>query len=160
MVEYIVITFYFRLPVLWKVYCITIPLCLFVSLLLNQSSDFLYNIRFEVFTAWLWRMPSSGMLHHVDVIITDVLEELITCIVRVTRICKLGTTLAVTSNGSTLQRNTMLFLACWFSSPLWWRRYVPPKRWFLQEPHYITSKKMEFFRFSLFCQIVSHRCSY
>jgi hypothetical protein len=30
-------------------------------------------------------------------------------------------------------------------SPWWWRRYVPPKRQFLQEPHGITSQKTALF---------------
>jgi hypothetical protein len=42
-------------------------------------------------------MVSSGMLHHVALVRTDVSEELSVSI-RVTRICELGTTLAVTSN--------------------------------------------------------------
>jgi hypothetical protein len=45
-------------------------------------------------------MPFSGMLRRVAVLIADVSEELIACINRVTRIGKLGTTLAVTSNRS------------------------------------------------------------
>jgi hypothetical protein len=43
-------------------------------------------------------MPSSGMLCRVALIRTDVLVELSSSIIRVTRICELGTTLAVTSN--------------------------------------------------------------
>jgi hypothetical protein len=39
---------------------------------------------------------------------TDVLEEYIAFIFRMTRIGELGTTLAVTSNGSRLGRNTVL----------------------------------------------------
>jgi hypothetical protein len=46
-------------------------------------------------------MTSSRMLRHVALIRTDVLEEHITSIVRVTRIGMLGITLAVTSNWST-----------------------------------------------------------
>jgi hypothetical protein len=42
-------------------------------------------------------MPSSGMLHHVALVRTDVSEELSGSIIRVTRIGELGT-LAVTSN--------------------------------------------------------------
>jgi hypothetical protein len=47
-----------------------------------------------------WRMP-SGMLHHEALIRTDVSEEGIASIIRVTRIGELGT-LAGTSNRSTL----------------------------------------------------------
>jgi hypothetical protein len=49
-------------------------------------------------------MPFSGMLHLVALVRTDVLEELSACIIRVTRIGELGTTLAVTSNRRTLRR--------------------------------------------------------
>jgi hypothetical protein len=58
-------------------------------------------------------MASSGMLHRVALVRTDVSEELGTSIIMVTRIGELGTTLAVTSNRSTLRRNTkykVLFL--------------------------------------------------
>jgi hypothetical protein len=37
------------------------------------------------------------------------------------------------------------FLARRFLSPWWWRRYIPPKRRFLQEPHNVTSQKTPFF---------------
>jgi hypothetical protein len=43
-------------------------------------------------------MPSSGMLHRVALVRTDVSEEPSTSIFRMTRIGELGTTLAVTSN--------------------------------------------------------------
>jgi hypothetical protein len=42
-------------------------------------------------------MVSSGMLRRVDLIGTDVSEELSASVIRVTRIRELGTTLAVTS---------------------------------------------------------------
>jgi hypothetical protein len=48
------------------------------------------------------RMPSSGMLHHVALVRTHVSEELSASFIRVTRICELGTTLAVASNRRTL----------------------------------------------------------
>jgi hypothetical protein len=48
------------------------------------------------------RMPSSGMLRHVALVITDVSEEPSTSIIRVTRIGELGTTLAVTNSKRTL----------------------------------------------------------
>jgi hypothetical protein len=53
-----------------------------------------------------WRMPSSGMLHRVALVRTDVSEELSASFIRVTRIGELWTTLAVTSNWLTLRRNT------------------------------------------------------
>jgi hypothetical protein len=51
-------------------------------------------------------MVSSGMLRRAALVRTDVSEELSASFIRVTRICVLGTTLAVTSNRRTLQRNT------------------------------------------------------
>jgi hypothetical protein len=53
------------------------------------------------------RMPSSGMLRHVALVRSDVLEEHSTSIIKVTRIGELGTTLAVTSNQRMLRRNIM-----------------------------------------------------
>jgi hypothetical protein len=50
-------------------------------------------------------MPSSGILHRVALVKTDVSEELSASVIRVTRIGELGTTLAVTRNGRTLRRN-------------------------------------------------------
>jgi hypothetical protein len=47
-------------------------------------------------------MPSSGMLRRVAVITTEVSEEGIASIIKVTRIGELGTALAVTSNRRTL----------------------------------------------------------
>jgi hypothetical protein len=47
---------------------------------------------------------SSGMLRSVALVRTDDSEELRACIIRVTRIGELGTTLAVTSNRRTLRR--------------------------------------------------------
>jgi hypothetical protein len=43
-------------------------------------------------------MASSGMLHSMALVRTDVWEELRASIIRVTRIVELGTTLAITSN--------------------------------------------------------------
>jgi hypothetical protein len=51
-------------------------------------------------------MASSGMSRYVALVRTDVSEELSDSFIRVTRIGKLGTTLAVTSNRRTLRRNT------------------------------------------------------
>jgi hypothetical protein len=51
-------------------------------------------------------MPSSGMLHLVALIRTDVSEDCSASIMRVTRIGELGATLVVTSNGRKLQGNT------------------------------------------------------
>jgi hypothetical protein len=51
-------------------------------------------------------MVSSGILHRVARVRTDVSEELRASFIRVTRIGELGTTLALTSNRRTLQGNT------------------------------------------------------
>jgi hypothetical protein len=51
-------------------------------------------------------MPSSGMLHRVAFVRTDVSEEPSASFIRVTRIGELGTTLAADSNRCTLRRNT------------------------------------------------------
>jgi hypothetical protein len=67
----------------------------------------------------------------VAVVRTDVSDELSASFIRATRIGGLGTTLVVT-------------LAV-FLSPWWRRRYFPPKRRFLQEPHGVTSQKTPFF---------------
>jgi hypothetical protein len=102
-------------------------------------------------------------------------EEGSASIIRVTRIGELGTTLAVTSKWHyvyytiiathahceeilCILNYTIEFLrsACRLLvmanvvhnrvlSPWWWRRYVPPTRRFLQEPHCVTSQKTPFF---------------
>jgi hypothetical protein len=51
-------------------------------------------------------MVSSGMLHRVVLVRTDISEEPSASFMRVTRIGELGTTLGVTSNRRTLRRNT------------------------------------------------------
>jgi hypothetical protein len=54
-------------------------------------------------------MPSSGMLRRVAVVRIEVSEERMASIVRMTRIGELGTTLAVSSNRSTLMMEAILF---------------------------------------------------
>jgi hypothetical protein len=49
-------------------------------------------------------MPSPAILRRVALVKTDVLEESIASIIRVTRIGELGTTLTITSNRRTLLR--------------------------------------------------------
>jgi hypothetical protein len=61
---------------------------------------------------------------------SDVLEVRITSIFREKGISELETT-----------------LPHWFFSPWRWRRYVPPKRRFLQELHSVTSQKTAFLNF-------------
>jgi hypothetical protein len=65
-----------------------------------------------------WRMPSSGTLHRVALVRTDVSEIPSASFIRVTRIGELGATLAVTSNRRTLRRNTKVhrFLSPWWKS--------------------------------------------
>jgi hypothetical protein len=83
------------------------------------------------------------MLRRVALVRADVSEKLGASFIRVTRISELETTLAVTSSVP--------------SSPIiapWWRRrYVPPKRQFLQEPHGVTSQKTSFFIFEVIWEI-------
>jgi hypothetical protein len=56
-----------------------------------------------------WRMLSSGMLHNVALVRTEISEECSASIIRVTRIGELGTS-ALPSNQRTLWRNTLVFL--------------------------------------------------
>jgi hypothetical protein len=56
-------------------------------------------------------MVSSGMLRRVDLVRTDISEEISASFIRVTRIGELGTTLPVTSNRRTMRRNTKLLVA-------------------------------------------------
>jgi hypothetical protein len=55
---------------------------------------------------YFWTLPCSGMLSRVVLVKADVSDERIASIIRVTRIGKLVTTLAVTSNRSMLRRAT------------------------------------------------------
>jgi hypothetical protein len=61
-------------------------------------------------------MASSGMLHRVALVRTDVSEDLSASILRVTRIGELGKTLAIISNKRTLRR--LLVMANVHSSPI------------------------------------------
>jgi hypothetical protein len=91
----------------------------------RETKEDLSDWRFS--RRWLWRMVSSGMLHRVALVRTEVSEEFSASFIRVTRIDELGTTLALTSNrhffaacvGCYLQ--PVLFLVHRFLSP-WWRR--------------------------------------
>jgi hypothetical protein len=66
-------------------------------------------VRFEVSRRWLWRMETSGMLRRVNLVRTDVSEELSASIIRATIIGELGKSLAVTGNRHSLWRNAMIF---------------------------------------------------
>jgi hypothetical protein len=79
------------------------------------------------------------MLRRVALVGTDVSEERIASIIRVTIIAEVWKTLSITNDYQLTS-----FLARWFV-PLWWcRPYLSPKRLFLQEPHGITSQKLAF----------------
>jgi hypothetical protein len=96
------------------------------------------------------------MLRRVALVRTDISEECITSIIRVTRIDELGTTLAVTSKWSTLRGNTIYTIARWFFPPWLCRRYLPPKRRVWWEPHIVTSQKMAFWM--LYCTKTIRDC--
>jgi hypothetical protein len=81
-------------------------------------------------------MPSSGTLFRMDLVITDVSEERIASIIRVTRIGELGTTLAVTSNWSTLPILVNLVMEALPST----------ETRFLQESHSVTSQNTTFLK--------------
>jgi undecaprenyl pyrophosphate phosphatase UppP len=55
-------------------------------------------------------MPSCGMLLRVTLVRTHVSEVLSASFIKVTRICELGTTLAVTNNRRVLRINNMLLI--------------------------------------------------
>jgi hypothetical protein len=55
-------------------------------------------------------MVSSGLLRRVALVRTDVSEEPGASLISVTKICEIGTKLAVTSNRRTLQRNNIHIL--------------------------------------------------
>jgi hypothetical protein len=65
----------------------------------------LYMISYEFMEVITSRMASSGMLHRVALVKTDVSEELSASFIRATRIGELGTPPAVTSNRRTMRRN-------------------------------------------------------
>jgi hypothetical protein len=56
-------------------------------------------------------MPSYGTLRRVGLVRTDVSEVSIAPIIKLTRICELGKTLAVASNGSSLRKNNLMMNA-------------------------------------------------
>jgi hypothetical protein len=51
-----------------------------------------------------------------------------------------------------------LFLACWFCSPLWWRRHVPPKCRFLWAQHNVTPQKTVFIVTTIKTSILQYNC--
>jgi hypothetical protein len=74
-----------------------------------------YNIRTNFRTKHILRMPSSVMLCRVALVRTDVPEERIASIIRLTRIGDIGKTLAVTRNRSMMRRNCMRYVGSYKS---------------------------------------------
>jgi hypothetical protein len=70
----------------------------------------------------------------VHLVKTKVSEGHIASIIKGIRIGKLGTKLTITSNRSTLQRNTNVVPSSPIIVILMMEQYVPPKRRHLQEP--------------------------
>jgi hypothetical protein len=65
----------------------------------GQCNGIINELEIERIQSWYnWRMVSSGMLHRVALVRTDVSEEPSASFIGVTRIGELGTTLAATSN--------------------------------------------------------------
>jgi hypothetical protein len=127
-----------------------IHLCFWGCILLIKP-EVIKDLRFSWW--WLWRMPSSRMLHHVALVGTDISEERSASLIRVTRISEVGTTLAITINRLLVflcSMHWLLVTANVPSSPilvtLMMEALRSLNRWFLQESHSITSQKMAFFR--------------
>jgi hypothetical protein len=78
------------------------PLQIRLNYTLQEEKD-VFNLKQLLIS----RMPSSGMLRHVGLVGTDVSKECSASITKVTKIGKLRTTLAASSNRRTLQRNTV-----------------------------------------------------
>jgi hypothetical protein len=70
-------------------------------------------------TGFIWRMVSSALLYRVALVRTDVSEEPGASFIRVTKIGKLGTTQAATSNQRTLRRNTKWDRKLEWNSEMW-----------------------------------------
>jgi hypothetical protein len=83
-------------------------------------------------------MVSSGMLHRVALVRTDVSEDLSASFIRVTRICDLHSVRRLLVTASVVPSSPILVT-------LMQEALVPPKRLFLQEPHGVTSQKAPFF---------------
>jgi hypothetical protein len=90
---------------------------IYITSPLQSPASYCY-VRFDVFTAVNMKNPSSDILRRVHVVRTDVLKEFIVSVMKLKRKGELRTTLAVTSNRSTLRR----FLSLWR-----WKGYFPPK---------------------------------
>jgi hypothetical protein len=82
------------------------------------------------------------MLRLVALVRTEVSEERRASIIRVTRMCELGITLAITSNRGMLRRNTMFISSCYVgdAGATFFRNV------FLQEPRGVTSQKTALFK--------------
>jgi hypothetical protein len=104
-----------------------------------------------------WRMPSSAVWGRVVLVRTEVSKELIASIITVERFSDLRTTFAACFSCSLL---LTFFLALCFFPPWWWKRYITPKLWFLQESRGVTSHKMAFFIVSAARTSVLHHFSW
>jgi hypothetical protein len=110
-------------------------------------------------TSLLWRMASSGMLHHVGLVRIDVSEELSASFIRLTRIGEQGTKLAVNYQPTHAAKKYQVFLHSVrrllvtanvvHSSPiivtLMKEALRSSEHRLLQEPHGVTSQKTSFF---------------
>jgi hypothetical protein len=86
-------------------------LCSYPNFLTTEMRVSSYEkLQFPIKSYSARRMASSGMLRLEALVRTDISGESSTSIIRVTRIVELGT-LAVSSNRSTLRRNTKYFFA-------------------------------------------------
>jgi hypothetical protein len=103
---------------------------------INKSLIHVYLIPYrnsnEYDNSTTWRVSSSAMLLHVALVRADVSEQLSASIIRVTRICEIGTT----GNGV---RSPPIFVT------LMMEALSVPKRRFLQEPHGVIYQKTAFF---------------
>jgi hypothetical protein len=95
-----------------------------------------------IYQLLLWRMLCSGMLHHVALVRTHILEECSTSIIMVTRFSELEM-LALTSNRTHTAKKYHVPI-----SPILVTMMMEAlllKSRFLQEPHGVTSQKTSFF---------------
>jgi hypothetical protein len=86
-------------------------------------------------------MSFSGVLQRVALVRTDVSVERSVSITMATTFGELETTLAVTV---TRCEELLTLIPSPQFLPWWWRRYVPPKCRYLQEPHGVTSQNTPF----------------
>jgi hypothetical protein len=90
-------------------------------------------------------MVSSGVLHRVAPVRTDILEELKASFIRATRTGELRTKLALTSSVCQLLPTGSFVPSSTIFDTLMKETLIPPKYRFLQEPHSVTFQKTTFF---------------